>query len=50
MQALCVGLEELFGVLTSLVTGLASGHSRMFGVDIEWAVLWMAVPISLSFV
>ena len=45
MQALAAGLEELLGVLTSLVTGLAFSQVRMFGVDIEWAVLWMAVPM-----
>ncbi|MDG1215049.1 MAG: alanine/glycine:cation symporter family protein, partial [Luminiphilus sp.] len=27
------------------VTGLAFSQVRMFGVDIEWAVLWMAVPM-----
>jgi hypothetical protein len=32
-------------VLTLLVTGFAFGHVRMFGVGIEWAVLWMAVSI-----
>ena len=33
MQALAAGLEELLGVLTSLVTGLAFSQVRMFGVD-----------------
>ncbi len=45
MQALAAGLEELLGALTSLVTGLAFSQVRVFGVDIEWAVLWMAVPM-----
>ena len=45
MQALAAGLEELLSVLTSLVTGLAFSQVRMFGVDVEWAVLWMAVPM-----
>jgi AGCS family alanine or glycine:cation symporter len=45
MQDLAAGLEALLGVLTSLVTGLAFSQVRVFGVDIEWAVLWMALPM-----
>jgi AGCS family alanine or glycine:cation symporter len=45
MQELAAGFEEAAGVITSVVTGIAFSQVRVLGVAIEWAVLWLAVPM-----
>jgi AGCS family alanine or glycine:cation symporter len=45
MQTLAAGFEDIAGTVISLVTGIAFSQVRILGVDIEWAVLWMAVPM-----
>lgn len=45
MQALAAGFEEAAEAITSLFTGIAFSQVPVLGVPIEWAVLWMALPM-----
>ena len=45
MQELAASFQDIAGAITSLVTSIAFSQVRVLGVDIEWAVVWLAVPM-----
>ncbi|MEQ9463530.1 MAG: alanine/glycine:cation symporter family protein [Haliea sp.] len=45
MQALAASFQEITVAIISMVTDIAFSQVRVLGVDVEWAVLWMAVPM-----
>jgi AGCS family alanine or glycine:cation symporter len=45
MQSVAESFLHIASAVTSFFSGLAFSQLHLFGVDIEWAVLWMAVPM-----
>ena len=45
MQELAASFQDIAGTITSVVTSIAFSQVRVLGVDIEWAVVWLAVPM-----
>jgi len=45
MQTLAANFQDIAAAITTLIAGVAFSQIQVLGVDIEWAVLWLAVPM-----
>ncbi len=45
MEELTASFQDIAGAITTLITSIAFSQVSVLGVDIEWAVVWLAVPM-----
>ena len=45
MQELAASFQDIAGAITTLITSIAFSQVSVLGVDIEWAVVCLAVPM-----